>query len=97
MLRETGNLVVKVDVKENMKEGLMKANTELPEACVSSGKANSVSGKANGVIRVASGLPRLSWGYPSYLNALLDKISLSQGGRLMRKFQVRPVEGYPTG
>jgi hypothetical protein len=42
-------------------------------------------------------LSGLLQGYPSYLNALLDKISLSQGGRLMRKFQVRPVEGYPTG
>jgi hypothetical protein len=35
---ETGNLVVKVDVKEN---------TELLEPWVSSSKANLVSGKAN--------------------------------------------------
>jgi hypothetical protein len=53
---ETGNLVVKVDVKENVEEGSMMASTELLEAWVSSGKADSVSGKANGVIRVASGL-----------------------------------------
>jgi hypothetical protein len=44
---ETGNLVVKVDVKVNVGEGPMVANTELLEAWVSSGKADSVSGKAN--------------------------------------------------
>jgi hypothetical protein len=93
MSGETGYLVV----KENMKEEPLMANTELLEAWVSSGKANDVSGKANGVIRVASGLPGLTWGYPSYLDALLAKISLSRGGRLMRKFRVRPVEGYPVG
>jgi hypothetical protein len=96
MSREMGNLVVKVGVKENMTEGPIMANTELLEAWVSSGKANSVSGKTNGVIRVASRLPGLAWGYLSYLNALSAKISLSQGGRPMRKFWVRPVEGYPT-
>jgi hypothetical protein len=53
MSGEMGNLVVKVDVKENMEEGLMMANTELPEAWVSSGKANSVSVKANQVTRVS--------------------------------------------
>jgi hypothetical protein len=42
-----GNLVVNVDVKENVGEGPMMANTELLEAWVSSGKANSVSSKAN--------------------------------------------------
>jgi hypothetical protein len=47
MSGETGNLVVKVDVKENVWEGLIMANTELLEDWVSSGKANSVSGKAN--------------------------------------------------
>jgi hypothetical protein len=41
MLGEIGNLVVKVDVKENVEEGPMMANTELLEAWVSSGKANS--------------------------------------------------------
>jgi hypothetical protein len=40
------------------------------------------------------GLPGLAWGYSSYLGALSAKISLSQCGRPMRKFQVRPVEGY---
>jgi hypothetical protein len=61
-------------------------NTELLEAWVSSSKANSDSGKANGIIRVASGLPGLAWGYLSYHDALSAKISLSQGGRPMRKF-----------
>jgi hypothetical protein len=50
MSGEMGNLVVKVDVKENVEKGLMMANIELLEAWVSSGKANSISGKANGVI-----------------------------------------------
>jgi hypothetical protein len=50
------------------------------------GKADLVLGKANGVIWVVSGLPRLAWGYPTYLDALSAKISLSQGGRPMRKF-----------
>jgi hypothetical protein len=53
MLEETGNLVVKVDVKENVEEGLMMANTELLEAWVSSGKANLVPSKANQVTRVS--------------------------------------------
>jgi hypothetical protein len=44
---ETGNLVVKAGVKENVEEGPMMANTELLEAWVSSGKANSVTGKTN--------------------------------------------------
>jgi hypothetical protein len=57
MSGETGNLVVKVDVKENVEEGPMMANTKLLEAWLSSGKANPVSNKANGVIHVASGLP----------------------------------------
>jgi hypothetical protein len=47
MSGETGNLVVEIDVKENVKEGPLMANTELLEACISSGKANSVSGRAN--------------------------------------------------
>jgi hypothetical protein len=53
MSREMGNLVVKVDVKENVEEGLMMANTELLEAWISSGKANSVSDKANQVTWVS--------------------------------------------
>jgi hypothetical protein len=48
-----GNFVVKVDVKENVEEGLMMANTELLEAWVSLDKANSFSGKANQVTRVS--------------------------------------------
>jgi hypothetical protein len=49
MSGETGNLVVNIDMKENVEEGPMMAITELLEAWVSSGKANSVSGKANQV------------------------------------------------
>jgi hypothetical protein len=39
MSGETGNLVVRVDMKENVGEGLMMANIELLEPWVSSGKA----------------------------------------------------------
>jgi hypothetical protein len=53
MSGEMSNLVVKVDVKENMEEGPMMANTELLEAWISSGKANSVSDKANQVTQVS--------------------------------------------
>jgi hypothetical protein len=59
MSGEIGNLVVKVNVKKDVEEGLMMASVELLEPWVSSGKADSVSDKANGVIRVASGLSRL--------------------------------------
>jgi hypothetical protein len=51
-------LVVKVNVKKSVEEGLMMASAELLEAWVSSGKVDSVSDKANRVIRVASGLFR---------------------------------------
>jgi hypothetical protein len=70
MSGERGNLVVKVDVKKNVEEGLMMAITELLEAWISSGKVNSVSGKANKVTRVPqmySSYPKLSRsdkGYP---------------------------------
>jgi hypothetical protein len=47
MSGEMGNLVVKVDVRKNMEDRPMMANTELLEAWISSGKANSMSGKAN--------------------------------------------------
>jgi hypothetical protein len=47
MSGETGNLVVKVNVKKNVEEGPMMANTELLEAWVSSCMANLVSDKAN--------------------------------------------------
>jgi hypothetical protein len=46
MSGEMGNLVMKVDMKENVEEGSMMANTELLEAWISSSKANSVSDKA---------------------------------------------------
>jgi hypothetical protein len=63
MSGEMGNLVVQIDVKENVEEGPMMANTELLEAWISSGKANSVSGRANQVTRVSqtcSSYPKLS-------------------------------------
>jgi hypothetical protein len=60
MSRETGKLVVKVNVKESVEEGPMMASTELLKAWVSSDKADSVSDKANVVIRVDLGLPKLS-------------------------------------
>jgi hypothetical protein len=53
MSRETDNLVVDVNMKKSVEEGSMMASTELLEAWVSSGKADSVSDKANGVIWVA--------------------------------------------
>jgi hypothetical protein len=59
MSGETGNLVVKVNVKESVEEGPMMASIELVEAWVSLDKADSVSDKANGVIRVTSGLSGL--------------------------------------
>jgi hypothetical protein len=59
MSGETGDLVAKVDVKENVEEGPMMANTELLKAWVNLGKADSVLGKANGVIRVVLGLSGL--------------------------------------
>jgi hypothetical protein len=53
MSGETGNLVVKVNIKKNVEEGPMMAGAELLEAWVSMGKTDSVSDKENGVIRVA--------------------------------------------
>jgi hypothetical protein len=49
MSGEMGNLVVKINVKENVEEGPMMTNTELLEVWVRLGKANSVFGKANQV------------------------------------------------
>jgi hypothetical protein len=74
MLGETGNLVVKVDMKENVEEGPMMANTELLEAWVSSSKANSVSWKANQVTRVSymcSSYPKLSGSDQGYQKVIL--------------------------
>jgi hypothetical protein len=59
MSGETDNLVVKVNMKKSVEEGPMMASTELLEAWVSSGKADSVLGKADGVICVALGLSEL--------------------------------------
>jgi hypothetical protein len=56
MSEEMGNLMVKVNVKKNVEEGLMMASVEVLEAWVSSSKANTVSDKVNGVIRVGLGL-----------------------------------------
>jgi hypothetical protein len=50
-----------VDVKENVEEGPMMANTKLLKAWISSGKANSVFGKANqvtGVSQTCSSYPK---------------------------------------
>jgi hypothetical protein len=66
--------VVKVDVNENMEEGPMMANTELPEAWVSSGKANLISDKANQVTRVSqtcSSYPKLFGSDQGYLKVTL--------------------------
>jgi hypothetical protein len=74
MSGEMGNLVVKVDVKENVWEGPMMANTELLKDWVSLGKANSVSGKANEVTRVSqtcSSYPKLSGSDQGYLKVTL--------------------------
>jgi hypothetical protein len=56
MSEEMSNLMVKVNVKKNVEEGLMMASVEVLEAWVSSSKANTVSDKVNGVIRVGLGL-----------------------------------------
>jgi hypothetical protein len=74
MSGETGNLGVKVDVKENMEKGLMMANTVLLEAWISTGKVNSVSGKANLVNRVSQtclSYPKLSGLDQGYLKVTL--------------------------
>jgi hypothetical protein len=69
-----GNLVVEIDVKENVEEGPMMVNTELLEAWISSGKANSVSGRAIQVTRVSqtcSSYPKLSGSDQGYPKATL--------------------------
>jgi hypothetical protein len=74
MSGETDNLVVKVDMKENVEEGWMMANTELLEAWVSSGKANSVFSKANQVVWVSQmclSYPKLSRSNQGYLKVTL--------------------------
>jgi hypothetical protein len=74
MSGETGNLVVKVNLKENVEEGPMMHNTKLLEAWISLGKANSVSGKANQVTQVSqtcSSYPKLSGSDKGYLKVTL--------------------------
>jgi hypothetical protein len=74
MSGETGNLVVKVDVNQNVEEGPMMANIEFLEAWISSGKANLVSGKANQVTRVSqacSSYPKLFGLDQGYLKVTL--------------------------
>jgi hypothetical protein len=74
MLGKMGNLVVKVDVKENVEEGPMMANIEFLEAWVSFSKANLVSSKENQVIRVSelcSSYPKLSGPNQGYLKVTL--------------------------
>jgi hypothetical protein len=74
MSGEMGNLVVEIDVKENVEEGPMMVNTELLEAWISSGKANSVSGRAIQVTRVSqtcSSYPKLSGSDQGYPKATL--------------------------
>jgi hypothetical protein len=61
MSGETGNLVVKVNLKKNVEEGLIMTSAKLHEAWVSLGKADLVSDKANGVIQVGLGLSEQSW------------------------------------
>jgi hypothetical protein len=74
MSREMGNLVVKVDMKENVEEAPQVPNTELLEAWISSGKANSVSCQANQVTRVSqtcSSYPKLFGSDQGYLKVTL--------------------------
>jgi hypothetical protein len=74
MSGEMGNLVVKINMKENVEEGPMMANTELLEVWVSLGKANSVFDKANQVTRVSqtySSYPKLSRSDQGYLKVTL--------------------------
>jgi hypothetical protein len=67
MSGETDNLVVKVDMKENVEEGWMMANTELLEAWVSSGKANQVVW----VSQMCLSYPKLSRSNQGYLKVTL--------------------------
>jgi hypothetical protein len=74
MSGEMSNLVVKVDVKDNVEEGPMMANTELLEAWISSGMTNLVSRKANQVIWVSQmclSYPKLSGSDQGYLKVTL--------------------------
>jgi hypothetical protein len=71
-------LVVEVDVKENVEEGPMMANTELLEAWISLGKVNLVSSRANQFTRVSqtcSSYPKLSGLDQGYPKATLAEIT----------------------
>jgi hypothetical protein len=79
MSGETGNLVVKVNVEENVGEGPMMDNTKLLEAWVSLGKANLVSSKANQVTRVSqtcSSYPKLSGSDKGYSSLIISWVRL---------------------
>jgi hypothetical protein len=74
MSGKMGNLVMKVDMKENVEEEPMMANTELLEAWISSGKANSVSDKASQVTQVSQtclSYPKSSRSDQGYLKVTL--------------------------
>jgi hypothetical protein len=74
MSGETGNFIVKVDMKENVEEGPMMANSELLGDWISSGKTNSVFDNANQVTRVSQtclSYPKLSGLDQGYLKVTL--------------------------
>jgi hypothetical protein len=74
MSRETGNFIVKVDMKENVEEGPMMANSELLGDWISSGKTYSVFDNANQVTRVSQtclSYPKLSGLDQGYLKVTL--------------------------
>jgi hypothetical protein len=72
MSGETGNLVVKVDVKENVGEGPMMTNSELLEAWVSSGKANQVTW----VSQTCLSYPKLSGLDHGYSSLITSRVRL---------------------
>jgi hypothetical protein len=57
MSGEMGDLVEKVNVKKSVEEGLMMTSTELLEAWVSSGKADSISVRQMGLSGLLQGYP----------------------------------------
>jgi hypothetical protein len=74
MSGEMGNFMVKVDMKENVEEGPMMANSELLGDWISSGKTNSVFDNANQVTRVSQtclSYPKLSGLDQGYLKVTL--------------------------
>jgi hypothetical protein len=74
MSGEMGNFMVKVDMKENVEEGPMMANSELLGDWISSGKTNLVFDNANQVTRVSQtclSYPKLSGLDQGYLKVTL--------------------------